>query len=530
MKNGQLASLTPKKNRLLFILLGLLVFILLIFPNNTGAQDTNMLAVFEIDEFAQYPHLIRMLTVGDSCYQSLRNFVVYLHYFYGYPFYFFSALAVLPVRLFFGVDWVRDPQTILVVLRQLITVLPMVISLGFWLVMSKAFSSTLKTVLGFLGLVSMPAVFDNFFWWHPDSLAFLFVTLTFFFLMRDSLKFRGNFWWAAVAAGLAIGTKHLGEFFVLTIPVYLLYAVRLKKITWKKAILLAAGFVAVMLAAIIISNPLLLLPIERGEIIRYQLMQWRETTQGSLVAHPSLTLLEFFSFLNRHAITWPVLLLSGVGFYMGLRNEKNRLFFLLLLSYLLPYGLVIFGGSSLRPNYLIPFFIPFVASLLLYVPTEKHLFFKSNPLAWLMTFAICWQVLWFIPKNVQVYQHILNREKNSASIQFYDQLAEKIPPKANIIFRDWQIYIPEDVPYQVHFEWDNATYARIETLQPDLIVLEQSRMQLFSQQDAKVPLSENVNGEEWYIFYSDALHDRIDGYSLLYADPFAKAFVKNNLP
>ena len=58
-----------------------------------GAKDVPMLSVFEVDEFAQYPNVIGMLQVGDTFYQTVRNFAVYHHYFYGYPFYFFSALS-----------------------------------------------------------------------------------------------------------------------------------------------------------------------------------------------------------------------------------------------------------------------------------------------------------------------------------------------------------------------------------------------------------------------------------------------------
>ncbi len=136
-------KIIQKKNILLLLGLSIFLFILLVFPNATGAKDINMVAVFEIDEFAQYPHLLRMLTRGDTLYQTIRNFVVYLHYFYGYPFYFFSALAALPVRLIYGSDWVNHTQTILTVLRQLISVLPMLISIGFWLYMAKVFFSSM---------------------------------------------------------------------------------------------------------------------------------------------------------------------------------------------------------------------------------------------------------------------------------------------------------------------------------------------------------------------------------------------------
>ncbi len=129
-----------------------------------------------------------------------------------------------------------------------------------------------------------------------------------------------------------------------------------------------------------------------------------------------------------------------------------------------------------------------------------------------------------------MYQSILTREETSPSIQFYNDLVEKIPPQTELIFRDWQIYIPETAPYEVHFDWNNASYALIESLQPELILLEQSRIQLFSKQDPEIELSENVDGEEWYLFYRDANDNRMEGYSLLYMDDFAKAFVRNPTP
>ena len=52
-----------------------------------------MLASFQIDEFAQYPSLLRMTTAAAG--ETLHN----LYYYCGYPFYVASTLAVLPVKL-----------------------------------------------------------------------------------------------------------------------------------------------------------------------------------------------------------------------------------------------------------------------------------------------------------------------------------------------------------------------------------------------------------------------------------------------
>jgi len=168
----------------LFTLLGVggIYFILFIFPNLTGARDANMLSVFEVDEFAQYPNLLHMLEPGASFYQTIRNFLVYLHYFYGYPFYFFSALAVLPVKLLGGANWTNLTPTIVMVLRQAINVLPMLLAVGLLVFTRTRFKSLWLSLGLFCLLLSLPGLVSNNLWWHPDSLAFLFAVLVFFFL------------------------------------------------------------------------------------------------------------------------------------------------------------------------------------------------------------------------------------------------------------------------------------------------------------------------------------------------------------
>ena len=118
-----------KRTLLILVIIGVLYFCALIPANLTGAETADMLDVFEVDEYAQYPHLIRMLTPSDSLYQTLRNFFIYLHYYYGYPFYFWSAIFVLPLKLIPGV-FPDNTRVIVCVLRQCISVLPMILSAG----------------------------------------------------------------------------------------------------------------------------------------------------------------------------------------------------------------------------------------------------------------------------------------------------------------------------------------------------------------------------------------------------------------
>ena len=211
---------TQKKTFRILLIIGAVYFAAFIAPNLTGARQPEMLSVFEIDEYAQYEHAIRMLTPGDTLYQTARNFLIYLHYFYGYPFYFFSALALLPLKLILGANWTAQTPLIVMTLRQMINVLPLIASAMLLVHMQTKFKSLWKSVALFLLLLILPGTVVNDLWWHPDGLATLVVVLTLFFLDRDELRFGRNFWLAALSCGVGAGVKYMGAFFVLAIPVY----------------------------------------------------------------------------------------------------------------------------------------------------------------------------------------------------------------------------------------------------------------------------------------------------------------------
>ena len=165
------------------------------FPNLTGARTPDMLQVFQVDEYAQYPHVIRMLTPGDTFYQSVRNFIIYLHYFYGYIFYFVSALVLLPLRLLGGSQWADNTPLVVALLREGVNVLPASAALLLITYLQTGFRSWLRSVGLFLLLLSIPAITANNLWWHPDSLGLLLVVLVFFFIDHDKDGLANTFYW-----------------------------------------------------------------------------------------------------------------------------------------------------------------------------------------------------------------------------------------------------------------------------------------------------------------------------------------------
>jgi hypothetical protein len=271
-----------KRTLITLLVTGAVYFVIFALPNIKGSADQNMLAVFSPDEFAQYPNVIRMLTPGKTLAETAFNIIVYRHFYYGYPFYLISAIGLLPLRLF---HTVQDTPLVMLTLRQLISVLPMIAAVLILVYLQTRFRLFWTALVLFLLLLSVPAVVHNDMWWHPDSLAILFIALTFFFLDRDDLSFGKFFWLAAVATGLAVGTKVIGLFFFISVPTYIAWGFFTKRITMRRAILVAALFVLVMVVTVVATNPLLLMPEGRARIFATQQRQQAAMSSGWAVAY-----------------------------------------------------------------------------------------------------------------------------------------------------------------------------------------------------------------------------------------------------
>jgi len=178
----------PSRVFLIFLLISIGYFIAFWPINSQGAKDQYMISVFEPDEFAQYSHPISMLDQPASSLKgSIYRFVAYQHYYYGYPFYLYSAMGVLlPLKLL----GLASTQNMLLLYRQMVSLLPMMAALMLMIYVQTKFRSYLRSILLYLFLLTIPVVFQNNTWWHPDSLVFFFVALTFYFLDADNLTFK----------------------------------------------------------------------------------------------------------------------------------------------------------------------------------------------------------------------------------------------------------------------------------------------------------------------------------------------------
>ena len=529
-----------RKTLWIILILGAIYFCLMIPANLTGAKDPEMLSVFEVDEYAQYEHVLRMLTPGETFYQSVRNFFVYLHYFYGFPFYFFSALSLVPVRLF-SADWPANTQLIVCWLRQWVSVLPMIGAAGIFVWIFTRLKKRWVSVGLFVFLLLIPALLQNNFWWHPDSLSLFFISLVFFFLDRDQLRFGKWFSFAAAACGYATGIKYHGLYFALTIPALFLVALLQKRITFSKAVQKALTFLAIFAVFFILSNPLLLLPQERAEIIQTQQLQFEQTGVGIFTINRSAFqngwegLADIWVY---YAEPWFFILALG-GILFGFRgSQRQKLLSVMILTYLVPALGITISAATSRLHYFLPVVVPLLcgaANLFDTSPAESgnsqpH----SRPLLIMLIALVGLQSGRNLITDNSLYQTQLQREANSKAIAFYQQLDQSVLPELEEdvtdrmirVSKDWKIYFPEREGFAVQMDWDMLTLEKVKDWGPDLLILEQANINAFA--DPSI-IDQAVNPEEMVLiqmFFSQAARDEIPGYTSVLTDNFAKAFVK----
>jgi len=525
-----------ERTMIVLLLISVVYFCTFIFPNNLGAKNVDMLAVFEIDEYAQYPAVESMLSGGNSLKQTVRNFLVYGHYFYGYPFYFISGVVLLPMRIVLGADWRIHTQLNMLLLRQLVNVLPNLLSAMLLTFYVTRLQPLWKSTLVFCILLITPALVNNGFWWHPDGIGLLMVVLVLVCLQLDDLNFGRFFMMAAISAGIAAGIKYLGLFFFLSIPAYLLVGVYRKSITWREAIFKGLLFVGVMLLTLIATNPLLLLQ-ERSELVSTQIRQFSRTSMGELIGkQPFLEDGRLPSWLNAQYGWWPFMLLGLAGLVIGLKQRASRISAMLVALFIFPLAAVILRGALQRPHYWLPVFLPLSASIAFILPDNfpRRIKIARDGLTLLILIGIILQVIVFMDANLKRWVQMLQREQQSPSLSFYQVVKEQVVEPMTEdqplrIYHDWGVYFPSDEAVDAFMDWDLASYDLINDTNPDLLLLEQENVRLYSQEDFLEKSADAIRLAPMHNFYADALQDQIRGYQQIYKDEFGLVFKRNDI-
>jgi 4-amino-4-deoxy-L-arabinose transferase-like glycosyltransferase len=369
-------SAIQKRTAVLLAAIGLLYFLVFCFPNARGARSVEMLNVFSNDETITYPYVVHMLTPARDIHDFVWRLFIYGDYHYGYPFYFFSFLAVLPVRLLAGADFTSYVQLNLLLLRQLISVLPMILAAGVVVYMQTRFQSPLRAAGLFALILAVPGIVRNhLWWWHPDALSVLAVALTLFFLDRDRLRLGRNFLLAAAACGMAIAIKLVGFFFVFLLAGYVLAAWLTHRATFKQAALRSLGFVLVMGLVVLLANPFLFYATQREKMLRIQAQKSQELSVGYSHDEPA--------YYQKGPRWWQptvekwygptpfLLLLLGLvitGCFWGESQPANRL----ILAWIVPYSIYLLYFVAVKPDhYWLPVMLPLFSGALNAIPRRR---------------------------------------------------------------------------------------------------------------------------------------------------------------
>jgi hypothetical protein len=519
-------------------LISCVYFVVLWYPNSAASQDFGMVEIFEPDEAYPMPYLLDMIKPQDSLGQTIRNFVDYEYYFYGFPYFVYSAATILPVKLLGGID--QHIPTTMVLLRQMVSLLPLLVSIILLVYMQTGFKQHWgKTIFLFIFMLLVPAVTMNNFWWHPDGLVIFFIVLTIFFLLKDNFDFGKFFKLAALACAFATGTKTIGLFFFLTIPSYLIWGWWVKRINLKQMLLAGLTFVVILAAGIVISNPQLLFETPRNGIIFTLKAQSSFISSGFEVLY-ARGLSAAAPGLKRYFGGFIFLGLAFLAPIFGMIKNRNRLLHFLILTWSLPLSIYVIFSIIFKFQYFLPAAIPLLSSIVVYFPNLDQIkqqitegnskkiagILLSGAAFLVIVFQFFSNLIWSVP----AYTDRLHREENSASIQFYTKVEEHLEPLLDVelfAYRDVRLYVPDHSAWITFAEFKLLNYSYFEESKPAVILLMQQR--LYDYLNPEVSGIEADQLEISRVFYADANQGDLDGYTLVFRDEFGLAFVRNDV-
>lgn len=516
---------TVKKSHytLLLVIISLLFFVLFGTLNLTGSTNLAMVRIFEPDEAAVIPIIQEMVTPKANLESFLRGFVFYNYYFYGFPFFGLSGLVALPFQL---AGQLKNIQMLMLVLRQVISVLPMMIGLLILVYLQDGFK-TYKSIVLYLFLLIVPAGLQNGLWLHPDGLIVLLSSLMLFLLVKDNRSLGKFFFLSAAICGIMIATKAVGAFFFLAVGVTIIWSLTEKKVTWKGAILSSLAYILILAIFFVLANPFLLSPWARTQYLNVARKQAELLAQGYSVVYEKG--LKAFSESLRHYYGESIFLISTLVLaILGLFNKQRRFLSALILSWFFPLTIYIFFFSHFKYQYWLPVAVPLFSSWAIAFPDRKSwIDMKATArvvsVVFLVVFAV--QSSLFIRQDINTIDTHLKKEENNQSIGFYEKVVQVMGPAVdqplNVYF-DYRLYLPDENNWQKHTSFELMTYDFVRDGNFDILLLQQQRINDYLQEGLT-----GIDAEEFalsQIFYRDADAGSIEGYKLVYRDSLGLVF------
>ena len=525
----------PKVPLFFSLLICTIYFFLFYFPNRSASENLQMVAVFEPDEAVPLPYMLDMIKPADTFKHMVINFLSYDYYFYGYPYFAYSAGMTLPL---IPLNLIHSVPIIMITLRQLVSVLPMLAAVMVLVYLQTRFNSYKAYVL-LIFLLSIPAVVQNNLWWHPDSLAILFAMLTIFFLDRDKLRFKLDYYLAAVMCGISAGIKGIGLYFFLTIFVYLLIGWLARKRTIIQTMLSGMGYLVAMCLSYLVSNPLLVYPGIRQKYFEVMREQFNVLKSGYEVIYqigliPALkSAMDYFG----HWLIWIAIL--GVCIW-GIIRGPNRLLQTIILTWAIPVSVLVFGVIHFKYQYWLPVFLPLFSCLATILPEKSDIInmlsklkrkvrVKKNLSGCILIIVIIQVVNYGISDFDRINQKIHATELNPA-IPFYSLAINALEPLIGgsyYVYHDVRMYVPETPGWVTDAIFELLDYDYLKMRNFDVVMLMQERINDYLNPNIIGLDSEAFTRSQ--IFYEDANLGKLQGYHLVYRNNFGLVFVKEQL-
>jgi len=522
---------TQRNTILILLLLSLFYFILFIPPNIAASKNLAMVSVFEPDEDAELRYALDMIRPTDNFKNALIQFFFYKFYFYGFPHFAYSAVVLLPLR---WLNLLENTSLVMVTLRQMVSLLPLLAAIWILVYLQTRFKGY-RAVLLFVFLISLPVVFRNNFWWHPDGLAILFAMLAIFFLERDDLRFGNHFYFSAAMCGFSAATKGIGLYFFLAITVYLLLGLFYKKTAFKKIFISALGFLACMALAYLLAIPILVYPGIRERYFQAMTTAYENVSQGYELGYAKGFSVAVESILRDYATPFFLILVLAACVWAIVRDQR-RLLHIIILAWLIPISFLVSFIMHYKFQYWLPVGLPLFSTFIVFFPENFKLEKPAGSgrrqwLLWLAIAIVAFQFGQNISRDVKMYSDRLFREKTSPAIGFYDRVAETLKPLPPIrgyhVYHDVRMYVPSRTDWYCESIFEMLDYAYLQEKWFDVILLRQQRILDYLNPGAIVLDAAKLAASQ--AFYRDAQKGKIQGYRLLYRDSYGLIFVRDRL-
>jgi len=528
-----MSKFNPRQKRVFLILIAMSIadFILMIKPNAAASLNLAMVRMFEPDEAAQLTPLLNMLAPADGLVQTLKNFLLYQYYFYGFPFFGYSALTILPLKF---ADALGSIPQVMLILRQEVSVLPMLIALLMLVYLQDGFR-TYRSVVLYALLLSVPAVLANHFWWHVDSLVFLMIVLVMVFLVKDDLRFGKHFLIAAALTGCATATKLMGVYFFLTIASLLVLGFVQKKVPFKKLLTSALLFLGIMGLAYLVSNPFLASYWAREEYKLIFSKQMSMLSEGYGVVYGK-GLAQAWPTMRQYYGEWFFLLAALAAAVWGIFKSPNKLLHVIILTWLIPLSISVIWFTHFKYQYWLPAALPLFSCLCAWLPEKlelreitKHPTRAILPLLAIGLFVV--QFGLFLQSDLTAYAQRVRRAENNAEIAFYDDARKALAglPEAPMkVYFDYRLYAPDTPGWTLETSYDLLSYNYVQERDYDVLLLQQQRIA-----DYLDPSAAGIDTQQFansQAFYADAQRGELQGFRLLYRDQTGLVFVRDTIP